>query len=108
MTYAKDLKYPVEFLLPGSDRILVASRMERSREHVPLILLDDILLSIVHGSAVVALIGGLVDAYVPELAHALSRPIASVTVSLRSSDSIPLNPRSSALHTCAQDDPRST
>ena len=88
----EDLKDVAEFLLPGSDCILIALRVKLPGGHVPLVLFDDLPLDVDHGSAAEALVGFLSSVRVPSSTHAPSRPITPITVLLGSSDSAPLNP----------------
>ena len=51
------MKDPPEIRLPGSDRFLVALRVEKSRDRIPFTLLDDIPLNLRQR----AMIKGIVD-----------------------------------------------
>ena len=46
------MKDPVQAPLPSDDRIFVALRVEGSRDHIPLTLLDDLPMDLANGPAI--------------------------------------------------------
>ena len=104
----EDLEDLVELLLPRRNCILIALRKQGSSEYTPVVLLDDLLPDTIHGSVIETLVILHLRMHIPSPTHAFSRSIASSTVLLGSSDSVPFNPRSSASHASPQDNPRPT
>ena len=104
----EDLKDPHEILLPTRNRILIALLVDKSRESIPFALVDGLLLNCGHGSVIGTVVSETLNAHLPDQTHVVNFSIAPNTDRLSSSDRLPSNPRSRALHTSAQDCPRST
>ena len=103
-----DLKDPDEVQLPSRDLILITLRVEYSCGHVPFPLLGDLLLDRGHGSAIGTLVSETLGGRIVDPTHVVNSLVASSTDWLSSSNRLPFNPRSSALHTPAQVFPSST
>ena len=104
----EDLEDPVEILLPTRNRILILLLADKSRGNIPFTLLDSLPLNRTHGSAIGTVVSESLGVRVLNPTHVVNSLIASSTDGLSSSDCLPSNPRSRALHTAAQDRPRST
>ena len=104
----EDLKDPHEILLPTRNRILIAFLVNKSREDIPFAFLDGLLLNCGHGSVIETVVGEPLNIRPPDQTHVVNFSIAPNTDRLSSPDRLPSNPRSRALHTSAQDCPRST
>lgn len=108
-TYIEDAEDPGQVLLPGNDSIFIRLRMEESRGRTSFTLLDDLLLDLGHGSAIIGtLVSETPRAYIADSTHIVNCSIASSTEWLSLSNCLPFNPRSRALQTSAHDSPRST
>jgi len=51
-THIEDMKDPVEVQLPGSDRLLIILRVEKSRDRISLAPLDNVSLDLGHSPEV--------------------------------------------------------
>ena len=78
-THVEDVKDPVEVQFPGPDRILIARRMDKSRDRVSLALLDDIPLNLRHSPAIKSVVSELPKACITGLTYVVNCPIASHT-----------------------------
>jgi hypothetical protein len=107
-TYCENVKDPVEVQLPRSDRLFITLRVEKSGDRISFAQLDDLPLDLGHSSAIEALVSKPLGVHANGQTYSLSSSIASKTDGLSSSGCFPCNPRSSALHTSAQDKPSST
>lgn len=101
------MKDPIEVLLPSGDRILIVLRKEESRDHISFTLLDDLLLDLRH-SPVIGLAREPPDLSMASPTHVVRYSIAPSTFWLSFPNRLPLDPRSRARHTPAQDNPSST
>ena len=108
-THVEDLKDPIEVLFPNSNRIFVILRVESSRGRMSFTLLDDLPLDPGQSPAIENLVIGLLSVHATTVStHVVNSSIAPSTDRLSSSNRLPSRPRSRALHTLAQDSPRST
>ena len=73
------MKDPVEVQFPSPDRILIARRMDNSRDRVPLPLFDDLPLDLCHSPAIKSVVSELPNMCITSLAHVVNCPIASRT-----------------------------
>ena len=78
-THVKDVKNPVEVQFPVGDRFLIARRMDKSRDRVPLALLDDLPLDLCHSPAVKSVVNELPKVYITGSTHVINCSIASRT-----------------------------
>jgi hypothetical protein len=53
-TYVEDLKDPVQVPLPARNLVLIAAGVDESRDYIPSTLLDDPILNLDHGSAIMS------------------------------------------------------
>jgi hypothetical protein len=70
--YVEDVKDPVQLQLPTGDRLLVVPCMEKSRDHVPSALFDDLLLDLRHSSATKSAICELSKLCITGLTHVVN------------------------------------
>ena len=78
-THVEDVKDPVEVQFPGPDRILIARRMDKSRDRVSLTLLDDLPLNLRHSPAIKSVVSELPKACITGLTYVVNCSIASRT-----------------------------
>ena len=71
-TYAEKLKYGVQALPPSVDRILVALRLDQSRELISFALRGELPLHLSDGTATSALFGVLLNLQTVGLTHVVS------------------------------------
>ena len=71
-TYIEDMEDPVEVLLPTSNLFLIGFRVEESRGHVSLTLLDDHFLNRGHSPGIEALVSGVPGGRVASPTHPVS------------------------------------
>ena len=104
-TYIKHLKNPIKVPPPSHNIFFITLCMEEPNCPVSFAVLGDLPLYRGYSSVIINEIFGVC---ILCLTHAVNRPIASSTDVLSSSDFFPFKPRSRALHTSAQNSPRST
>ena len=78
-TYIEDMKDPVEVRPPGSDRLFIFFRVEKSRDRTSLAPLDDVPLDLSHSPAIMMLVNEPPNVCIPDATHVVNSPIASKT-----------------------------
>ena len=103
-THVEDLENLDKVTSPSSNSILTSLHTQEQRGHVPFALLN-LLLDPDHNSAIPTFVSESLSVRAGCLAHLFSSSIAVSTYRLSSSNCLPFNPRSRAMHTSAQESP---